>query len=1319
MKRAVLLFWFFLIFLFPAQCFYFRSYQVEDGLSHNSVWAVMQDKKGFMWFGTSDGLNRFDGKSFKIYKRKQGDSFSIGSSFIHCLKEDSRGRFLVGTKEGLYRFDLNDEKFYPVDFGINRAKEEEVSINAILEDLDGNIWLACHGQGVYVLNPDLTIKKHYSHDKTPNSIPSNFIWTIVQDNTGNIWLGSVGAGLIHFYPKKELFTKLDALQPLGIKEQTVFSLFCDMDNNIWIGTSSEGLYRYNYRTGKLTNYLNQQAFNIKSIIEYSGQELIMGSDKGLVLFNRTTETFEFLNNNYDNLTDNSIFSIVKDNEGAFWIGTYFGGVNYFSPAINKFHYYYNTPKNSSKKNIISSFAEDETGKIWIGTYSDGLSLFDPKTGRFESVHYNIGYHDIQDMFLDDNKLYISLYGKGLSCLDVKTGSVSRLFENRAENSNRSLNFITSIFKNSTGNFFFGSEVGVSIFNPKSKSLSKIDYLSNIPIKSIKEDDNGNIWIATHTSGLLRLDAAGNRKSFTHDPKDASSLPTNNINCVFQDSKLRIWVGTESEGLLLFNPKNDKFDLVFSEASGLPSNTVYSILDDNENNIWVTTSGGLVKINTESNTIKTFGYIGDIQKIRYNFKSALRASDNRLYFGGTNGFIAFDPKEIDSNQQIPQVVITGFQLSNKEVVSGDKFSPLKTSINKTESITLNYDQSTFCFDFVALSYLSPDHNQYAYRLEGLDKDWNYVSSGTKACYMNIPAGEYVFRVKGSNNDGVWNETGVSIILKINPPFWFAGYMIVLYVLLVLALCVYAIVYYHKRLNANNQEKIYKYKVEKEKETYESKINFFTNVAHEIRTPLSLIIAPLENILLSGDGTPQTKSNLEIMEINANRLLDLINQLLDFRKIEENMFQFNFRKKNVVKIVRDVYNQYAHSAKQNHIDLLLSVKTEPIESVVDPEAIYKIVSNLVSNAVKYANKKIEIKVGIEDEQFFVSVQDDGVGLDKIYLDRIFEPFFQVQDKGNAVKTGSGLGLSLSQSLSMKHNGKIQVESEQGKGSLFTLRIPMVTSLSETAELNEEESLLFEQSFPAETGLRILIVEDNKDLRTFLSSSIGENNTVFEAENGIKALELIEKEHLDIIISDILMPEMNGLELCDALKTNLAYSHIPLMLLSAKTDTSTKIEGLQKGADVYLEKPFSIEQLKAQINSIIENRNNLRNNFIQSPLQYYSHKVDNDENAKFIERLNTCIIENMSDEKFTIDSLSGQFFMSRSNFHKKIKTITGITPNEYIKLIRLNQSAQMLNTGKYKINEVCYLVGFNTPSYFSKCFYEHFGKLPKDFIQIKNDK
>ena len=456
--------------------------------------------------------------------------------------------------------------------------------------------------------------------------------------------------------------------------------------------------------------------------------------------------------------------------------------------------------------------------------------------------------------------------------------------------------------------------------------------------------------------------------------DSTSLPGNNVNCIHQDAKRRIWVGTEGNGIAMFDSQKGCFESVMTEASGFPSNIIYDILDDVDGNLWISTGGGLAKVKTDTWDIRTFGYVETLQKIRYNLKCALHASDNRLYFGGTNGFISFNPREITDNENIPPVIITGFQVSNIEVKPGKKGAPLTISISDTEEITLEHNQSTFSFDFVALSYLSPGQNQYAYMLEGFDKDWNYVGNNNRGYYMNIPPGKYIFRVKASNNDGLWNDTDKSIVVIIKRPFWLSNLMIAIYVLLLITVVTLSIKRYIKRLEIKNQQKIYKYTVQKEKEVYESKINFFTNIAHEIRTPLSLIVAPLETLEQLGQGNQKILENLGIIGNNARRLLDLVNQLIDFRKVEEEMFRFNFRAVNVVDIVQKVYNQYVQSARLNGIDVNLNIEKEEVKCKVDAESIYKIVSNFMSNAVKYAKSKITLSVGEQNNNLIIFVEED---------------------------------------------------------------------------------------------------------------------------------------------------------------------------------------------------------------------------------------------------------------------------------------------------------------------------------------------------------
>ena len=1286
----------------------FRNYQVDDGLSHNSVWYVMQDSDGFMWFGTNDGLNRFDGKNFKIYKKDPNDSTSIGHNFIHCIREDSKKRMLIGTRKGLYLYNRKSDNFICIN--LTNSKDQDININDIREDNYGNIWIASHGNGLYKLNPELHLEKHFSLNDILQTTSFNYIWTVTSDHLGNLWLGTAGRGLVHFDPKNETFTPISDRKNLNISDQSIYSIHCDKNNDLWIGTSTKGLFKYNFINGNADHYLGNTG-NVKSIIDYSDQELIMGTDKGLIIFNKETGNFRIPKeeSGYENISDNSIFAITKDKEGAFWIGTYFNGINYFSPEVSKFLNFNNLDGKRLNKYIVSSMEENNNGNILISTHNDNIIYeFSTATQTIRKI-FKMAHPNTQNIFRDGDKLYVSTYGRGISILSLKTGKeIGKIAVNTIEGK--------SIFKISNNRLLLALEESGSAWLTPKGEVKRIKQLQGKLIADIIEDNNGNIWFATHSYELFCLKTNGSWINFSAAEYNNKLSEIRGFKGLLCDRKNRIWICTKNEGIILFNPQINKIEKTFDTQNGLPSNDTYSILDDKKGNIWICTPKGIVRVDINNiNDVKIFGYIG--KEIQCNSKCILKASSGILYFGGSNGFISINPEEMVINNVKPTIVITGFKIFNKEIHPGEKSSPLKAPLNQTQKIILERNQSNFSFEFTALSYLFPEANQYAYFLENFDKEWNYVTDNT-AQYMNIPPGKYIFRVKGSNNDGIWNEADSQITIIVKPPLWQEWYMILLYIVLIGSIIYYTIKWYYKHLDAENKEKQYKFQVAKEKEIYESKINFFTNIAHEIRTPLSLIIAPLEKIIRSGDGNEQTKKHLNSIERNTNRLLDLVNQLLDFRKIENDMFILNCHLQSVEKIINKVLNQYEQDIKLHNINMTLDIQKDVI-SYIDSEALYKIISNLISNAIKFTKDKIKVKLSVNDNDYSLSVEDNGIGIKDSYLDKIFESFYQIRATDNRINKGSGLGLSLSKTLAQKLGGDIYVKSEYGNGTIFTLELPIKECDAKSPEIEKEEvgGIMLSTQL-SETGQNILIVDDNSELRTFIKECLSDKYTISEAGNGAEALKVLEKENIDIIISDIMMPVMDGLDLCNELKNNIAYSHLPLILLSAKTDTSTKIDGLKKGADIYIEKPFSIEQLEAQIISIIKNRDKIRKSFVKSPLQYFKQNTDNRDNVEFIQKLNIFILENMSDEHFSIDNIASQFAISRTNLNNKIKNITGITPNDYIKLIRLNKSAELLGSGKYRINEVCFLVGFNSPSYFSKCFYEHFGKLPKDFIQMESE-
>lgn len=1293
-----------------AQASLYRTYQTEDGLSHNSVWAVMQDSRGFMWFGTNDGLNRFDGLSFKVYRRSDNDTLSLGSNFIHCLYETSDGNILVGTKEGLYSYNPQRDNFSHISLDGKKFGNDKTSIHSIVPDEKGNVWIGCYGQGVYCLSPDMKVKAHYGDRK----LPSRFVTAMAIDAAGNVWVGTDNAGLFSIAPST------GAVSRSSLNKVNVQSIHKQNNNTLWVGTSSDGLYHYDPRSdmSSVISLPNSSApvRDIKAITGINPNGIIMGSEVGLLKMNYADGSLQFFDdkNSFDNLPDKSIFAITLDSEGGLWLGTYYYGVSYRSPRINAFSFYRVplTGSNSGVNNILRNFAAAPDGNVLLSSRNDALSIFNPGAKSLNSVNLAGMFQDPQLLTVIGNEIWVSNHDSGLTVYSYPAGAQLRRYTMA---DGLPSNNVQYIYRTSGGKIIAGTNRGAAELD--GERFTALPQLKNASVMTVTEDFSGNIWFATHFHGLFKKTKEGKFYNYKNRPGDVATIPGNNINNIFLDSKGKLWVGTEGEGLAIFNTATGKVEKRFSESSGLPSNIIYATLEDSNGNMWITTGGGLIKIEEGGNYIQNFRYLENLLKIHYTHNSALNAgSDGNLYFGGSGGFISFDPDDITRNEVAPAVLISDYTIDGRRP---------EDSAAAPEEIEMKSSDSTLGLDVACLSYLSPEQNVIAYRLSGYEDDWKYLTGSERHIeYMNLPWGNYDLELKGANSDGVWSEP-MAIRVKVNRPLLMSNGMIVVYILLlILAGYVMKI-----RFNSIQRRRMVKFSHAKEKELYEAKIGFFTNIAHEIRTPLSLISAPLESILSSGDGNDKTRHNLVVMKSNVQRLLELINQLLDFRKVEAQLMRLNFRKCNVSSIIEDICHRYQDFAQLHLIKLDFKGVEPDVECTIDPDAFEKIVGNLMSNAMKYADKsiKVTLKKDTEKSRIHLEVTDDGPGIKEKDMEKIFESFYRVDDHGK--HPGSGLGLPLARSLAEMHEGTLVVESVYGHGSKFILDIPTTLEEGEaTITEDEEGNLTIEEGNPADIKEEkdsksiVLIVEDNEQLREFIAENLEGTYAVKTASNGIEAIKELEHNMIDIIVSDIMMPDMDGIELCRVVRSTPEFSHIPIVILSAKTDVETKVEGLNIGADAYIEKPFSMEQLKAQINSIFESRRRLRESLIQSPLDYYKTHFSEDskeaENAEFIKKLNDLILDNLTNPDFSIDSLAQEFFMSRSSFHKRIKGITGETPNDYIRIIRLSKSAELLASGKYQIVEVCYMVGFNTPSYFSKCFAKHFGKLPKEYINDLNN-
>ncbi|MDH6341156.1 ligand-binding sensor domain-containing protein/signal transduction histidine kinase/DNA-binding response OmpR family regulator [Parabacteroides sp. PFB2-12] len=1291
--------------------YYFRTMDIRDGLSQNTVYQILQDKKGFMWFGTKDGLNRYDGLSFRVYKKENSD---LGKNFITALYEDHAGNIWIGTDGGVFIYDPVLDSFEAFDLLSDKETVIRDFVTMIGGDEDKNIWISVENQGMFC----------YKHEekKLLNHLSDSSIGNITRFwFTGNTcWLASYADNL--YYTEDDFKTPLQPFRDAGgneIFKGDVINWQVNGSHNCVYVASLHGLTEINQTTGKTRRLLNVYA---RALQFRSDDELWVGTESGVYIYNLANDKVTHLavpdqDDSYA-LSDNAIYALYRDTENGMWIGSYFGGVNYHPYQWTYFEKFYPRDDLPGFGRRVREICESNDGTLWIGTEDKGLFNFNPKTGNIIPFGHPAIHQNVHGLCLDGDDLWVGTFSGGLCRVNLRTRQVRSYSKGETENS-MIANDAFTICRTTTGDVWIGTTSGLLKYNRATDDFSRVSQLRNMFVYKILEDFHGNLWFATFSNGVFCYNVRTQQwKNYLSDEQDPTSLPYNKVISIYEDSKKRLWFMTLGEGFCRYNPTTDNFTH-YDMSDGFPNNIIYKMVEDKQGNLWITTNYGLVCFNPETENKRVYTTANGLLSNQFNFQSGYRDKEGRIYLGSINGFIVFDPETFVENAFMPPVVITDFYLFNKRLSVNSPDSPLKKSITYSDEIELDANQNSFSLNVAALSYQAPEMNELEYKLEGFDREWYTVGKSSAINYSNLPYGSYKLRIKGSNSDGKWNEAERLLHIRINPPFYLSAWAYTVYVVLVLCLLVGLFFYFRKKTQRKQQQTMENFERTKERELYTAKIDFFTNVAHEIRTPLTLIKSPLENVLASRSVSDEIKDDLEIMDLNTNRLLDLVNQLLDFRKTETQGFQLDFTECDVADILHKTYKRFKHLARQKE----LKVTIEAPESLcvsVDKEGLTKILSNLLTNAIKYSKSYIHIKLSVEEERLLLSMCNDGLIIPADMREEIFKPFIQYKAGRLSSVSGTGIGLALARSLAELHEGTLCMDDSMEE-NCFLLSLPVghATLPAAVAEQNEpaiEEPVEEEEAETASGANRytILVVEDSLEMQAFVVKQLAMEYQVLTAMNGVEALKVLDKHTVDLVISDIMMPEMDGLELCERLKSELDYSHIPIILLTAKTTLQAKIEGMKIGADVYIEKPFSVEYLKVCVSSQLNNREKLRVSFAHSPFVPTNSIAMTKADESFLKKLNELVMENMQNPDFNLDDMAGSLHMSRSSLNRKIKGILDMTPNDYIRLERLKKAAFLLKEGECKINEVCYMTGFNTPSYFTKCFQKQFGVLPKDFVK-----
>jgi signal transduction histidine kinase/DNA-binding response OmpR family regulator/ligand-binding sensor domain-containing protein len=1424
--------------------FSFSHYTSDNGLSQNSLTTIMKDHKGYLWFGTRDGLNKFDGYNFTLYNSKPNKKMSVLSNRILAIKEDKWGAIWVRTyDEIVYRLNQSTEELNRIEKPTGEFLNDK--IREIFTFPSGLVWLNTYDKGCYKIETDETTQKLTvtTFNQKNRNLSNNIVRTIFEDKDRNVWLLTQnglnclepnGKSIVYFSKysfysfieneKRIMFgsegkifqyeKRTKTFKTVDLPDQIIVATLASFNPNSYLfATQGKGFFTYDVLQGNLQQFSKEKypvmkTNDIQSIyIDRAGDAWFEVRLPGVLHFTPQTNKIVFIETKMnDGQLTNPNFLIFEDDKDMIWIQPYFGFFSWFDRANNRlvpFYSAYNEDINTLFSYGVNHVLSDSQGVLWIST-NRGNGFFKCTFLPDYFNHYLFKNHSVysisnetRSIFEDNkNRLWVACKDGSVHVFDQNKKEIGTLNRDGRIIPGGNLEVLVYNFcQDKWGNIWLATKrQGLFRLKPKGSgnSFSVENFIhnpndiyspDNNDFYSVVQDKNGRLWAGSYGSGLHLIDEQAGKIRFFHakntltnypisncskvrqvfvdskqyiwvattegfvifnsnfktlkdikykyfhkNENQPNSLAANDIHCIFEDAEKNMWFGTFGGGLnklktKITDNKQPEFE-VFDRTKGLPNNVVYTIIDDNQGNLWLTTENSIVKFNKKTSKIETFGKGNELENVEFSEASAYLLHDGEICVGSKSGFYSFNPDAVKRRVINAPLVFTRLLLFNKEVEIGEKESVLQTRLDKTSLVEFNYKQNVFTLEFATLDMRAPEKIQYAYKLEGFDHDWNNVQTKHFATYTALPPGTYTFRVKSTDSEGVWLQNERQIDIRILPSFWQSGFAKFLYFLLVILLFLITLYIFITIFKLKNN-------VQLEKQMTDMKLRFFTDISHELRTPLTLISLPVDNILQE-NLDPSIKDQLMLVRRNLDRVMGLINQILDFRKVQNNKMRLTVEEINFAELTRLCSSNFLEVAHSKNIGFHLIDETNEAKIWVDPERFESIISNLLSNAFKFtpSGKNITVKTTLNQDVAVLSVIDEGIGIAQEKINFIFDRFFSIPTLQNIAQKSTGIGLDLVKKLVNLHHGTIHVESQVGKGSTFEIEFKLGTDHYDgdvDLILSDETKPLtnIHDEHPADAEILehikvkplILIVEDNDELRHFLKKSLRKNYRVAEAENGLIGWNKTEHSMPDLIIADLLMPEMDGLELTKKIKSDSQTSHIPVILLTAVTDMESKLAGMKAGADDYITKPFSSEFLHARIENLMTQRIQLQH-FYRS--QYISAKPDftlpplviESSEEQFMQNLIRLMNENIENFDLNIDLLATQLNMSRTVFFNKLKILTGFSPVEFVREVRLERASEYMRETQLTVSEISYKVGIEDPRYFSRCFKHKFGSTPSDY-------